>query len=147
MVLIKWNVWYESRDELPPSLGWRACRGFSPTAHHWTALFWVMMTQMGQIWLFWNLQESRIRLILFFPGKNVFFLKRQIFLLHFFTEEINIFRNLFAEIKFLTTVIDFKWENKNFLQNAEIIADVAIRATNLQMYFSSFPCTIYKTCI
>ena len=100
-----------SSDETPPSLAATGSCAFTPIIHLWTAFSSVVMIQTGQIWHFWNLHGSRIRLIPFLPGKNVFFLKWKIFLLHFFTEEINIFQNLFAEIYFLTTRIDSKWEN------------------------------------
>ena len=61
--------------------------------------------------------------------ENYPFSNRKIFHLHFFTEEENIIQIFFVEIKLLTMRVDFKWENDSFMQNREVMAYSAKRAT------------------
>ena len=126
---------YIATDEIPPSLAVTRWRISSPIAHLYAAFSWATRTETGQTCYFWDLHKSRIRLIPLIPGKNIIFWKWKKFPLHFFDEEVDIFQTSFARIYLLPTGIDFKWENKNFMQNAEMIADLAIRATTFQMYF------------
>ena len=119
-----------------PSSRVTCCRGFSPTEHLWTAFSWVMVMQTGQLWHFWNLHESRIPLILFFSGENVFFYKCKNFHLHFFTEEIDSFEKFLMRNLLRGHKNRFQVRKPKCYVNVGIIADLAIRATTFKIDFN-----------